>query len=378
MRSTGVVNLRLWAERRFAVRAMMLLACGLAGCGSADDDGQPALGAAGAPMQSPVMGGGSGGAGSTAGSLAPAPAAGAGASAPQVAGANAPVLGAGAGGMAGALPAAGGGGTAAPAPDAGAPAADCDRTCLSALNTEYLEALAARDASRLPTAANVRFTENGAELPLTGGLWAVAESLSGYRQDFAEVAAGQSASFAALTDASGPVLLAARLKVVNREITEIETIVARRGEATFFSPQNLTMADPIFDAEIPMAQRQTRERLIEIVDLYFQGLDVGDGSKVPFAAQASRNENGVVTASGASISNLSAFSYIDEITRRYVLVDVERGVALPFVLFQIPNGLTGSRTLHLAELFKVDGSGEIAAILAIMVNRPLGTPSGWE
>jgi hypothetical protein len=47
------------------------------------------------------------------------------------------------------------------------------------------------------------------------------------------------------------------------------------------------------------------------------------------------------------------------------------------VLFEIPNGLSGSRTLHLAELFKVE-DGEISRIHAIMVNQPLGTPSGWE
>jgi hypothetical protein len=73
----------------------------------------------------------------------------------------------------------------------------------------------------------------------------------------------------------------------------------------------------------------------------------------------------------------SAFSYIDQIKRRYVLVDEERGVVLPFALFEIPNGLTGSRTLHIAELFKVSGD-QIMQIDAIMVNMPLGTPSGWE
>jgi len=51
---------------------------------------------------------------------------------------------------------------------------------------------------------------------------------------------------------------------------------------------------------------------------------------------------------------------------------------LPWVLFQIPMGIGGgSRTLHLAELFKVAGS-KIMGIHAVMVNQPLGTPSGWE
>jgi len=50
---------------------------------------------------------------------------------------------------------------------------------------------------------------------------------------------------------------------------------------------------------------------------------------------------------------------------------------LPWILFQIPGGFGTPRTLHLAELFKVAG-GKIMDIQAIMVNQPLGTPSGWE
>jgi hypothetical protein len=74
---------------------------------------------------------------------------------------------------------------------------------------------------------------------------------------------------------------------------------------------------------------------------------------------------------------VSQFSYIEQIDRRYVLVDEERGNVLPWVQFQIPMGRTGARTLHLAELFNVSG-GKIMRILAIMVNQPFGTPAGWE
>ena len=71
------------------------------------------------------------------------------------------------------------------------------------------------------------------------------------------------------------------------------------------------------------------------------------------------------------------FSYIEEVTRRYIIADEERGVVFSNILFQIPMGLGGSRTLHLSEAFKVK-SGKIMKIQAIMVNQPLGTPGGWE
>jgi hypothetical protein len=248
---------------------------------------------------------------------------------------------------------------------------------MTGFNDAYLAALIAHDATKLATAANVRFTENGKELPLTQGGWAVAETLRDFRQDFAEVPAGQTAGFVALDDDSGTVLLAFRLKVVAREVTEVETIVVRQGEATFFSPSSLGMRDPIYDTDVPAAARLPRDRMVEVVDSYFKGIETGDGSAIPVDDRAARNENGTVTARGSSIQNLAMFSYIETVKRRYVLVDEERGNVLPFVLFEIPNGLGGSRTLHLAELFKVE-NGKIMDILAIMVNQPLGTPSGWE
>ncbi|HKP58119.1 MAG TPA: hypothetical protein VJV78_15410 [Polyangiales bacterium] len=259
----------------------------------------------------------------------------------------------------------------------GASGTACDRACLTELNTAYLASLVAHDPSRLATRADVRFTENGQVLPLGEGLWKVARTLGSYRQDFAEVPAGQTAGFAALDDDAGPVLLAFRLKVVERKVVEIETLVCRTGQASFFVPQNLTARDPLYDSEVEPAMRSPREKMIEIVDAYFQGLDSGDGSKIAFAPGVMRNENGMVTATEANISNLANFSYIEQIDRRYALVDEERGNVLPWVLFQIPMGRTGARTLHLAELFKV-ANGKIVQILAIMVNQPLGSPSGWE
>lgn len=245
-----------------------------------------------------------------------------------------------------------------------------------AFNDAYLNALVKTDASALAIASTVRFTENGKTLQLTEGLWAVARSLGSYRQDFAEVPAGQTAAFASLKADRGDVLLAFRLKIVDREITEIETTVCRSGQATFFSPGNL-MHNAIYDREVDAATRTTREEMIRIVDLYFMGIESSDGSKIPFDSGARRNENGTNTGMGTSLQNVAMFSYIDEIDRRYVLVDIERGDVLPWVLFQIPMGLTGSRTLHLAELFKVEG-GKIMDVQATMVNQPLGTPSGWE
>jgi hypothetical protein len=57
---------------------------------------------------------------------------------------------------------------------------DCDRLCLEGFVNSYLEALAARDPSRLPLADNVVFVENQQVLNLGDGLpGAVPDRLSG-------------------------------------------------------------------------------------------------------------------------------------------------------------------------------------------------------
>jgi hypothetical protein len=372
-------------DSRFTLCA--LLSAALA-CGGSENAAPQAVSAGGPAQVAPTAG--SGGAQTTVTRTGPAGASGAAPAAPSGGAGAAPSsqpARAAASGASGSAPAAGGAGAPAAAGGAGGaggtgtPAANsgempCDRACLTQLNDDYLKALGMRDATRLPTADDVRFTENGKTLKLTEGLWAVAKSIGDYRQDFAEVPAGQTAGFASLQDDAGTVLLAFRLKVVQRKITEIETTVCRTGQATFFSPTSLKR-NPLFDQDLPADKRVSREALTKVVDLYFQGIESSDGSQIPFADSARRNENGTTTGMGQGLQNVAMFSYIDKIDRRYVLVDEERGNVLPWILFQIPMGLGGSRTLHLAEAFKVDG-GKIMDIQAIMVNQPLGTPSGWE
>ena len=66
-------------------------------------------------------------------------------------------------------------------------AAACDRACLNSFVDQYLAALVAKDAKRLPLAPGARYTENGVELELTDGIWGIENKLLGYRLDFADL-----------------------------------------------------------------------------------------------------------------------------------------------------------------------------------------------
>src|SRR4051812_45568954 len=72
-------------------------------------------------------------------------------------------------------------GAAEAAPARAAPparaATACGEACLKSFMDRYIEALSHHDASRLPVARKVRFTEQGAELALGEGLWVTFGSL---------------------------------------------------------------------------------------------------------------------------------------------------------------------------------------------------------
>ncbi len=57
----------------------------------------------------------------------------------------------------------------------------CDRACLEDFANQYLDALVAHNPFGLPLAKDVKFTENGYELPMGDGLWNVATGLGRYR-----------------------------------------------------------------------------------------------------------------------------------------------------------------------------------------------------
>src|SRR5262245_52031273 len=111
------------------------------------------------------------------------------------------------------------------APAFGQAGAPCDRECLRNLITQYLDAMVAHNPKSLPTAPTLRFTEDTKILPLGEGLWKNASKIRTYRQDFLDVREGVGASHVIVEEGGKPVMLALRLKIVDRKIAEIETMV---------------------------------------------------------------------------------------------------------------------------------------------------------
>jgi hypothetical protein len=172
--------------------------------------------------------------------------------------------------------------------------APCDRVCLKGFIDQYVEALAHHDPSHLPVTATVRFTENGAQVPLGEALWVTFTKPLGYRHYFADPQTGQVAAFITLMENDYPDYMMVRLRVQHRRIAEIETIIARN------TPRVLAMPafDPMWEEAEPVGKRLTRAQLIKGAVGYLTAVAMADGKLAPFSDDCSRTEVGLVSAVG--------------------------------------------------------------------------------
>jgi len=266
-------------------------------------------------------------------------------------------------------------------------AADCDRDCLRGSITQYLDALIAHNPKALPLSGNVRFTEDSVEKQLGDGLWKDASRIRAYRQDVLDVRQGVAASQVVVEAAGSPALLVLRLKVgSDKKISEIETMVTRtQKEGALFKVDALESADKKMTTPPDKSQLPSREDAIRIAKFYPAGLKIGSFVTVdaPFASDAYRIENGVVTAgpgcSRPGCENIKTQKIMEHpfITTRVVAVDEELGITLLRMNFGQTNSYGAGNALIVWEEFKVYG-GQIHAVEAFMKIMPASMGSGWD
>jgi hypothetical protein len=109
----------------------------------------------------------------------------------------------------------------------GAQAAECDRACLKGMITKYVDAMVAHDPARLPLAKNVRFTEDSQELKPGEGLWKTVTKKGDFRLDYIDLKKQIAASHVNVFEDNVQVLYSVVLRVADRKITGIETLVVR-------------------------------------------------------------------------------------------------------------------------------------------------------
>jgi hypothetical protein len=272
-------------------------------------------------------------------------------------------------------------------PTTSAFAQDCDRSCLRGTVDTYLDALVKHDATLLPLAANVRFTEDHEELPLNAGQWQSIERLGAFRQDVLDPVSGNAGTHVLAYEIGNPVLIATRLKVANGQVTEIEsTVVRTREEGMIFNPDAITTASTAMNVTPAADQRDTREDMIALALRYPEGLRVGSfvTSDARFSDDAYRFENGQLMA-GPGCTFIPGCDKIREqrlptlagIKAQVAAVDEEQGIVWLRMNFGPGSLMRGEGELSVWEMFKIY-DGQIQAVEAFMEEVPKDTPFGWE
>jgi hypothetical protein len=222
-----------------------------------------------------------------------------------------------------------------------------------------------------------------------------------------------------MREAGAPLIIALRLKVENRRISEIETLVAH-SENGAKNLEAIGKPREAFLRPTAPADRVARAELVRVANMYFSGMQLNDGKGTyPFAQDCDRLENGGKTTNapagrgGVTVkpdpktsTNYSAMwscreqfesgllHFVSRIRdRRYLAVDEERGLVVAFAFFDhdagasrhfktpdgrdVTAGPTVPWTWEIAELFKVE-KGLLHEIEAILERAPYGMTSGWS
>jgi hypothetical protein len=298
----------------------------------------------------------------------------------------------------------------------------CDRDCLLKLTDAYVASFAMHGAEGVPLEANVAVVENAKPIKVGDGLWKDVTAGPTRFQVHVPDPVNETAGWLGMVERGGkPTMVAIRLKLgKDGKIAEAEHLYA---EVTGPSLKNTQVIRAGLTADVPQDNRKSHDELIAIGKSYYDALDDNDGTKMPFAADCERHENGMVTAGpnagggppGAKppahptphdcAGQISAgvFQYIKTIgNRRVFAADPVTGLVMGLSHFHHPMDFTSYPTkaadgtiietrrnegffrntkpfdLPAAHVFKVGADGKVHEIEAMGFTAPIDASSGWE
>ena len=169
--------------------------------------------------------------------------------------------------------------------------------------------------------------------------------------------------------ATEPTIVAVRLKVVAGRVSEIETLLGRKGASKmagfdFYNPKALLATkDHDWEAPLPAGQRPTRAYMNEHANRYFSSFASDpQGPDANYASPCHRWEGGLqTTVKNPSCSPRGTGLIMTHTHRRFPVTDTETGATAGFILFG-----GGLPDVH---MFKFDKDGRIYSIQAVFAGR---------
>jgi hypothetical protein len=289
----------------------------------------------------------------------------------------------------------------------------CDYTCPTGFVDQYLKALVAHDPSQIPVTDQVKFTENTIPLKLGDALWGTMSGLGTYKLYFADPVGGTTGIEASIRENGTPAILLLRLKVANRKISEIETLVHRNANDAA-ALERFGQPNQVWTRPLESAQRVPRQEMIKIANSYFDGILHSSGDSVPFDPKRNRVLDGYQNTNNPTAKgwfdkdsfrpdamgirqniNTHIWTYIHSIDPRHIVViDEKIGIVVGTFMFnhpgnvkwadvpgvgQVPMPPVAQRpsSVLMGEFFKLQG-GTIRQIEEVSIALPFGAKTGWE
>jgi hypothetical protein len=231
--------------------------------------------------------------------------------------------------------------------DQNAVPAKCNRACLVDFMNTYLAALVGRDPTRVPWADHVEFTENNARMMIGDGSWAVVTGKENNDLIVADPVTGEVGYFGTVELNGLPTWFAARLKVADGKVSELETVwrprpaVVNAAAPGGGDPKDLKH-DPAMYETLGPSERVPRRKMIDLANGYFATLQLNDGTLyTEFDPTCSRIDNGTKTASNPDSPQASfrlncgdqfktgMYAANDAVRERdFFLIDEEKGIVM--------------------------------------------------
>lgn len=228
---------------------------------------------------------------------------------------------------------------------------DCTRETLQAAVDSYIAAQKAGDISKALLADKVKFIENLTDVKKEQGVWNTPLTID-FSRSFLDVDACRTFTEVIVSKGDKPCVLGIRLRVEEGRISEIDSMVTKKGDWLFNAGDYLkysTMEDwRILNPD----ERVDRQTLIDAGNAYFDAFS-DRAVKIPFNKPCARLEGGLYTTKDFNDPDATCYLGFPEgedklpILKRDYLVDVDMGTVNIFCRFGRPPGMPDSHTFRL-------------------------------
>jgi hypothetical protein len=240
-----------------------------------------------------------------------------------------------------------------------ASAQPCDRACLLQQERQFNANMLAHTAEKIPLGSHAQIRENTKAIELTDSKWSTVTQIRSEGVYTDAIKGNVIEHVAAETTGGKTVYIGARLKLVDRKITEVEINFDDRPNV---NAKNLVPYDSFLNTIVPPEERSTREQLERIITSYFQGLTDHKPIEADYDVRCDRyhsgnrvthnTRNGVENSGdvGCYESNLGPKPWGPATEVRIALVDPERGIVIGYSILRYGNS---DRAMQINEVFKI-------------------------